>query len=227
MIRFASLLALCALLMLPAHAQQPTTRMKGGTMIIGATTTEKIGFHGTLGTAQRAGAAQAALTDSTTGTASSTLAAGTGLQTVVIPILLPSLANGDVLTNYTPGFAFKVLAVDFAVSKAATTAAKAATLNLEIGTTNVTGGVVSLTSANSTPLGALVAGTAVTAANTGTNADTISIEAASVTAFVEGEGYLLIRLQNMDTANSVASLASLTNELRASLVAKGLIKGAP
>jgi hypothetical protein len=128
-----------------------------------------------------------------------------GVQLLPIHLNLADLANGDVLTNYTPGFAFKVLSVDFQVQKAVTTAAKAATLNLEIGTTNLTGGVVALTSANCTPAGAQVAGTAVTAANTGTATDTLSIEASSVTAFVEGTGVLLIKLQNLDTYNEVAA----------------------
>lgn len=109
------------------------------------------------------------------------------------PITLANITGaGDVLTNWTPGFAGTITGVSFAVTTAVTTAAKAVTLNLEIGTTNVTGGVVSLTSANCTPLGAVIAGTAVTAANFFTATDTISIEAASVTAFAEGAGVLLV-----------------------------------
>lgn len=128
-----------------------------------------------------------------------------GVQILPFHINLPDLANGDVLTNYTPGFPFKILGVDFQVQKAVTTAAKAATLNLEIGTTNLTGGVVSLTSANCTPAGAQVAGTAVTGANTGTATDNFSIEAASVTTFVEGTGVLLVKLQNLDTYNEMSA----------------------
>src|SRR4051812_48488657 len=86
---------------------------------------------------RRAAAGQVALVDSTTGTPSATIAPGTGVQTVAVPIIFASLANGDVLTNYTPGYKFKLLSVSVAVSKPATTAAKAATLNLEIGTTDV------------------------------------------------------------------------------------------
>lgn len=149
------------------------------------------------------------LTDSTTGTAATTLAAGVGIQTLAFFIDLATLANGDTLTNYTPGYKFKLLSFDFRVHKAATTAAKAATLNLEIGTTNVTGGAIALTSANCTPAGAAVAGSAITAANTGTSSDTLSIEASSVTAFVEGNGWAIIKIQNMDTADAVASLATV------------------
>jgi len=113
---------------------------------------------------------------------------------VVIPIILSKVANGYILTSYTPGFHGRIKALDFAVSDPATTAAKAATLNAEIGTTNLTGGTVALTSANCTPLGAIVAGAAITAGAAFDRDDTISIEASGVTAFVEGQGYLLIKL---------------------------------
>lgn len=155
-----------------------------------------------------------AITDNSTGTASDTIAAGTGVFTLAIPILLAQIGGSvDVLTNYTPGFAFKILSVDSRVTTAVTTAAKLASLNVEINATNLTGGVVDLTSANCTPLGAAIAGTAVTAANTGSATDTISIEASGVTAFAEGAVVLLVRIQNMDTANAVASLADHINDL--------------
>lgn len=155
-----------------------------------------------------------ALTDNTTGTASNTLAAGTGIFTLAIPITLAQITgSGDVLTTYTLGFAFKILSVDCRVVEAVTTAGDSASLNLEIGAVDVTGGVVALTSANATPLGAAIAGSAVTGTNTGTAADTISVEASSVTAFAEGAVVLLVRIQNMDTANAVASLADHINDL--------------
>lgn len=113
---------------------------------------------------------------------------------------------GDVLTNHVVGHAFKILAVDAVVDKVVTTGAKLASLNLEIGTTNLTGGVVALTSSNCTPLGARVAGSSVTANNTGTATDTLSIEAASVTAFSEGEVIVLILIQNLDTINAMGTL---------------------
>lgn len=115
---------------------------------------------------------------------------------VSIPIKLAKVANGDVLTNYTPGFAGKITRVAFAITDPATTASKATTLNLEIGTTNLTGGVIALTSANSTPLGAVIAGTSITGANTFTASSTISVEASSTTAFAEGEGVLLITIES-------------------------------
>lgn len=108
------------------------------------------------------------------------------------PILLATVADGDLLTNFTPGFAGKIVGFSAAVTAAATTNSKLSTLNLEIGTTNLTGGVLALTSANMTPLGAVVAATAITAGNVFSATDTISIEAASTTAFVEGSIVLYV-----------------------------------
>jgi len=113
---------------------------------------------------------------------------------LTIPIVLATVTAGDVLTTFTPGFAGRIEKVDFAVTTAVTTGSKLATLNLEIGTTNLTGGAVALTSANCTPLGAVVAGSAVTAGNSFGATDTISIEGASVTTFIEGAGVLLVTL---------------------------------
>lgn len=123
---------------------------------------------------------------------------GAGLTTLAFFFNQADIANGDLLTNYVPGYAFKIEKVDWRQQKAVTTAAKLATLNLEIGTTNVTGGVISLTSAACTPAGVAVAGTAVTADNVGSATDSFSIEASSVTAFVEGSGWLLIQIRNLE-----------------------------
>lgn len=128
------------------------------------------------------------------------IAVADDIETVSIPIDLASItAAGDVLTEYVPGYAFKVLSVSFAVSVPAATAGKAVTLNLEIETANVTGGAVALTTANCSTLGALVAGSAITALNTGTATQKLSVEAASVTAFAQGQGMLLIRIQKTGT----------------------------
>lgn len=148
-------------------------------------------------------------TDSTGGTAGTTLAAGVGRYQISIPINLASISGaGDVVTNFVPGHRFKVLKETFIVTVPVTTAAKAVTLNSEIGTTNVTGSAVALTSANCTPLGALVAGGAITAANTGSATDTFSVEAASVTAFVEGAGVYVVLIQNLDTADAISSIVA-------------------
>jgi hypothetical protein len=154
------------------------------------------------------------LTDSSGGTEVTEITSKVGIYVVPLFINLAEVTgNGDVLTTYTPGHKFKILAVDFAVAKAVTTASKRADFNLEIGTTNVTGGVVSVTSAAATPMGKVIAGTAVTAANTGSATDTISVESASVTAHAEGNGWILIKLQNMDTVDAVAALCGKLNDV--------------
>jgi hypothetical protein len=108
-----------------------------------------------------------------------------------LPITLANITGaGDVLTDFTPGFSGRIVKTQFSVSTRATTASKAVTLNLEIGTADLTGGTIALTTANCGTLGAVVAGTAVTAANTFSATDTISVEASSVTAFAEGAGTL-------------------------------------
>jgi len=185
------------------------------------------GINGSTPIVQRTDASQVAITDSGTGTVADTIAAGVGVETIAIPVpALATLADGDILTTYTPGYKFKILSISFAVHTAVTTAAKASSLNVEIGTTNTTGGVVALTSANCTPIGAVVAGSAITAANTGSAAATISIEAASTTTFIEGGGYILLKIQNMDTADAFASIADKWNEVRTTLVNFGFISGA-
>jgi len=120
----------------------------------------------------------------------------TSSQVISLPISLAAItADGDVVTDWTPTFAGTIKKVAFQVTVPVTTAAKAATLNLEINAVDVTGGVVALTSANATPLGKVIAGTAVTANNTFDANDTVSVEATGVTAFAEGEGTLLITVE--------------------------------
>ena len=161
-----------------------------------------------------------ALTDNSTGTASNTIAAGAGVETLMFQVHLPSLGVGasELMTNYTLGYAFKILAVDAVVETVGAGAGATMTINLEIGAVNLTGGVVNPTLANTATAGAVVAGTAVTANNVGTAADTLSIEVAGGgTVFSAGVIVLMIRVQNMDTANAIASLADHVNDLITSL----------
>lgn len=161
-----------------------------------------------------------AITDNSTGTASDTIAAGAGVFTVAVPIQLAAMTTlaADLVTNYTPGFAFKILGIAFATTTISTGAGASQTLNLEIGSTNLTGGVLTLTLAGTDTLGELTSATAITAANTGSAADTISVEvAAGGTIFTAGAGVLLIKIQNMDTANAIAALADHVNDLISAL----------
>lgn len=200
-----------------------------GGIRVGGTTADKIGFHNAEPSAQRSSANQAALTDSTGGSVSgSTLAATAGVSTLSIPIQLAAMTTSaaDLVTDYTPGYKFKVLSVDFVTTTIGAGAGASQTINLEIGSTNLSGGVINPTLTGTNTLGKMTSGTAVTANNTGSASDTISVEvAASGTVFSAGAGIILIRIQNMDVQDNAAKTAELVNELRASLVAKGLIKG--
>lgn len=105
---------------------------------------------------------------------------------------LADIADGDLVSNETPGPKVKLAKFYARVTKAATTGSKASTLNLEVGTTNVTGGSLALTSANMTPIGNIVSASAITAGNVVAAAGNFSIEAASTTAFAEGEIDLVV-----------------------------------
>lgn len=158
-------------------------------------------------------------TDNSGGTASDTIAATVGTYVLSIPITLAQITGaGDVLTTYTPGHAFEILGVDARVVDVVTTAGDAATINLEINTTDLTGGAVALASANCTPLGAAIAGSPVTGNNVGTAAQSISVEASSVTAFAEGSVVLLVKIRNLDTVNAIASFAAHIDGLISALV---------
>lgn len=148
------------------------------------------------------GASDITLTNNT----GATLSAGTKVEVyiptwvsapvfITVPISLASVAIGDVVTEIRPGVAGYITHMEFVTGVAVTTAAKAATLNAEIDTTNVTGGTVALTSAALTPKGARVASARITAANRLEKTSKLSIEASAVTAFVEGDGWLLIKIQ--------------------------------
>lgn len=114
---------------------------------------------------------------------------------------LPSItAAGNVVASFQPGFAGTIDDAFFVVDKPATTAAKAATLAVNINASAVTGGAVALTSANVTPQGSVIEGTAITAANTLNRDDSITIVASSVTAFVEGSGTLWLRCRQTTDA---------------------------
>ncbi|WP_316397343.1 hypothetical protein [Bradyrhizobium sp. 33ap4] len=127
---------------------------------------------------------------------------GNDIVLLQVPIDLASItANGDVMTEIRPGLYGSIEYWEFVVTKPVTTAAKAATLNLEIGTTNVGGGLIALTSANATPLGKVVAGAAITGANVLTPDSKLSIEAAGVTAFAEGQGFVNIRIRKNSAFN--------------------------
>lgn len=148
-----------------------------------------------------------ALTNNTGGSATQTaLAAGVGVYNLNFQLDLADIADGDLVSDLLLGHKFKILESYFVATEPATTGAKATTLSLAITDVAVTNSAIALTSANCTPAGAKVQNAGALAANTGASTDTLSILAASTTAFVEGKGVLVVCIQNMDTADAIASL---------------------
>lgn len=161
-----------------------------------------------------AGSGAATITDNTTGTAGSTLAAGAGYQTIEFAhTFIGGTSAVEPVTNYTPGFKFKIIKWAAVTDVLLVGSGGSRVANMEIGTVDV-GTVVStvtVVEANAA-VGTVTAGTTVTGANTGTSTDTISIEIASGgTAFTAGKVNFVITLQNMDTADAIASLAAQSN----------------
>lgn len=115
-------------------------------------------------------------------------------ELIAIPVVLSKHSNGSIAARFTPGFAGSIVGLSFSVTDPVTTGAKAATFTPAIAGVSTTGGAVALTSANCTPVGAGVAGSAVTAGNTFTAGQEVTIVASGVTAFVEGQGVLYLAL---------------------------------
>lgn len=118
------------------------------------------------------------------------------VEFIQIPVDLVSVtANGDIAVALSPGVNGYIEYCEFMVSKPVTTAAKLATLTPKVNSTLVTGGAVALTSANATPVGKVVIGSAVTANNRINASDTLSLTASGVTAFAEGQGVFNVRIR--------------------------------
>ena len=137
-------------------------------------------------------------------TMQSNMAAGVpevGKHTFSFRIALAGLTNADVLTSFVPGFKFAIEKVMFAVQAAVTTAAKLATITTKVDAVAIMGGVLALTSANCTPKGKVLTGTTVTGANDdnlGSDTSSITLTASAVTAFVEGDGELIVIIRNRE-----------------------------
>ncbi len=128
---------------------------------------------------------------------------GNNVIDLVFPVELASIATAqDIVTDFVPGVDGYIEAISWVQNKVVTTASKLASINAEIGTTDLTGGVVALTSATCTPMGAVIQGSAITGNNRITKKDTLSLEASSVTAFAEGNGSIHVRIR-LDDADRI------------------------
>lgn len=124
------------------------------------------------------------------------LADGNDVEVLSFPIDLVAITgNIDVVTDFRPGVDGVIESVSFVVAAPVTTAARLATLTCAIDGVVTTGGAVALTSANATPLGKVIEGSAVTAANKLTSGSRLGVKATGVTAFSEGRGSLQVRVR--------------------------------
>ncbi len=158
------------------------------------------------------------LTNSTTGTPGATLTAGVGVQQLSIPhTFIGGTAAVEPVTTMVIPYKFKILSFNFVTEVALVGAAGSRVANMEIGTTDLTGGVCTILIA-ATAVGTVTPATAVTALNTGSAGDSISIEIASGgTQFTAGSGTFVINIQNMDLADAVASLNASITSINATL----------
>lgn len=193
--------------------------------IIPNTTTELLSFYGYTPVSQPTAAAQAAVTDSSGGTAAPTtgVAAVAFKETIYIPLGAMSLVANTVQWSVAIPYAFTISSVLFRADVPITTGAKAATLTLGINGTPCTGGVISVAGAYATA--ATQAGSAITALNVGAATNTIDIVASAVTAFVEGTGHVEVTIINTSRANAAATQIAQANAIRSALVTLGLMKG--
>lgn len=145
---------------------------------------------------------------------------GVGITQYMFYTNFADIAAADLITELKPGFNGAILGIHAIVDKPVTTGSKLATLTPKINSTNVTGGALALTSTGLTPQGAKVDGSAISALNTFGPTDTIGIVGSSVTAFVEGNGWIVLDIQNTDISNT---LASITAALRAREVFPGQV----
>lgn len=163
----------------------------------------------------------ASITDNSTGSATSTIAAGVGIEYLKFPhTFIGGTSAVEPVTNFTVGFKFKILSWVFVTEVLLVGAAGSRVANMEINSTDVgtVPSTVTIPIANAA-VGTVTAGSAVSGTNTtGTATDTFSIEIQSGgTQFTAGSGTFIVTVQNMDTADAIASLAAKINTLRTAL----------
>lgn len=111
---------------------------------------------------------------------------------------LASLDDMEVLTDFVPGFAGTIESIHAVVTTATTdTTGVTAVLTVEIGAVATTGGVLTIDADGATDpdtVGEVFDGTAITALNTFSATDTISILAADVTPFTDGAINIILKL---------------------------------
>jgi len=136
--------------------------------------------------------------------ATSTSNVGNGrIVPLAFPFLNASLANGDIVVDYVVPFPFKLVELKSVCTAAVTTGSKAATITPKIDGVAVTGCSLAMTSANQTPIGAVLSSTATDVLAGGNNiayaaGSKLKLTASSVTAFAEGSTVFHVLLQSLE-----------------------------
>ena len=105
-----------------------------------------------------------------------------------------TLTTGDVLTNFTPGFAGSIVKAWLVVTTAVTSVTTAnLAYNLEINALNIVGGVVTIST--NAAVGTAVNGTVVTGSNNFDKDDTISLEVVVTVAATGGTVMLVVEYE--------------------------------
>lgn len=115
---------------------------------------------------------------------------------IPVPVLLSSLVVGGATFAQLPplGFNGKIKSISYMPQAAGAGAGATMACNAQIGGVSTTGGVVTPTLANSGAGAAVVQGTAITALNSFTGAQTISLLNAAGTVFTGGQGAFVLEV---------------------------------
>lgn len=169
-----------------------------------------------------AAALPTAITDNSTGTASNTVAAGTGMVTIHFPQLFNGgTAQINPVLNFPMPYKFKIISWYWVTWEllAGGGGSRVANLRINGALVGTVATSLTITVAGASAVGTVVAGTAVSGANiSGNPTDTLTVDIqAGGTAITAGEGQFVIVMQNMNTADAAASFADHINDLITSL----------
>jgi len=160
----------------------------------------------------------AAMTAAATDTVvSNAIAAGVGIHYLTFYAKLSEVTAAATVGAFTPGYRFKILSLTWLGLQAGTGAGATITFTPTISGVGLTGGGTLVPTLANATAGSVVAGATITGANIGTSAQTFAITASTITAFTNGTGSILVKVQNMEEADAFASLVSKINAINAAL----------
>jgi len=128
-------------------------------------------------------------------------------------VAVTAAEGADLITDLPIPFRFRIISLDWVTFIAGVGSSASHVLTVDIGATPVTTLTLTITEAGTDTIGEVIAGVLATAADVGAIGDTISIAVAAGNNFSAGEGVLVLKLQNMDTADAFATLADKVEEM--------------